>query len=495
MRILLINPSTEGYARSVTLPLGLLSIAAVLQKDGHVIRLYDRTVEKAKEKEVFDEFRPELVGISLVSIKSINDTLSLASFAKKKKLPVVVGGPLASELPDCVLVHRDVDIVSIGEGEETWRELVRFYEKKDRRLTDIAGIAYVEDGETILTAQRDFIDLATLPPIDWSLVNVPKYFQSSYGCDKMLYLYSAKGCPNSCTFCYNRDFHRCRYRKRPIGALLDEIKYLAENFGLNGVYFADELWCRSREEMHETCDALRSLGPDLAWGCQTRIGLFDEEDFRYMYSSGCRWVFFGVESGSKRMLKLMNKRIDYDKIVPTFADCKKAGLNAIGSFIVGAPDETVQDLRETVSLIEKLDTRLINLNYYILVPASDDYKRLVAEGRYPAYRDITELAVIDPVEKIEYKFCDIPDRDIRVIRSLYMWRSFVNDDVSTGKGDSFAKKVITDALRSMVGGGFGNFIAATFFAGMEFLRVFFYAHAFPSVVGKYIPKRESGKDR
>lgn len=487
MRILLINPSTEGYARSVTLPLGLLSIASVLQRDGHTVRLYDRTVEKIKVKDVFADFRPELVGISLVSVKSIWDMLSLAAFAKKSGLPVVAGGPLASELPEGVLVHRDIDIVSIGEGEETWRELASYFEKKDRGLSDIAGIAYIRNGETVRTAQRDFIDLASLPAVDWSLVDVPKYFQSSYECDKMLYLYSAKGCPNNCAFCYNRDFHHCRYRKRPIGALLDEIKYLSENFGLNGVYFADELWCRSKEEMRETCDALKSLGLDFVWGCQTRIGLFDEADFRYMYDAGCRWVFFGVESGSERMLKLMNKRIEYDKIVPTFADCKKAGLNAIGSFIVGIPEETEQDLKETVSLIEMLDTGLINLNYFILVPASDYYKKLVAEGKYKAYRDITELAEINPVENVEYKFCELSERDIKVVRSRYLWRSFTYRDASTGKGNSFAVKVITDALKSMFGGGFLNFIASTVFAGMEFLRVLFYAHAFPSVVKKYMP--------
>lgn len=489
MRILLINPLTEGYSRSVTLPLGLLSIASVLQKDGHTVRLYDRTAEKVKEKEVFDGFRPELVGISLVSTKSIKDMLYIAAFAKKYALPVVVGGPLASELPDGVLVHRDVDIVSIGEGEETWRELAAFYEKKDRRLSDIAGIAYLENGKTVITARRDFIDLSTLPPIDWSFADVPKYFQASYGCDKMLYLYSAKGCPNSCTFCYNKDFHHCRYRKRPMEAVLDEIKYLVENFGMNGVYFADELWCRSKEEMRETCGALKSLGLDFVWGCQTRIGLFDEEDFRFMYASGCRWVFFGVESGSERMLGLMNKRIEYDKIVPTFSACRKAGINAIGSFIAGFPDETEEDLAKTVSLIEKLDTRLINLNYYVVVPASDAYKKLVAEGRFPAYRDITELGDIQPIEKMAYKFCDIPDRDIKVVRSWYMWRTFVSGDASTGKGDSFAKKVVTDAFRSMTGGDLRNFIVSTFFSGMEFLNIVFYAHAFPSIKKKYNLKR------
>ena len=486
MRILLINPKTEGYSRSVTLPLGLLSLASVLQKEGHDVRLYDRTVEKCAEKEVFGAFRPDLVGVSLISTKSVKDMLFLAAFTKRSGLPVVVGGPLASELPAQILKHREIDIVSLGEGEETWREIVSFYENGDRRPEEIAGIAYADGEETVVTAQRDFLDLGTLPPLDWSLVDVPRYFQSSYGCDKMLYLYSAKGCPNNCAFCYNKDFHRCRYRKRPLQALLDEIRFLSENYGMNGVYFADEVWCRNREEMHVTCDALKSLAIDFVWGCQTRIGQFDEDDFRYMYDAGCRWVFFGVESGSERILKLMNKRIPYHEIVPTFHACKQAGIAAIASFIVGFPGETEQDLKETVALLERLETHLVNLNFFVLVPGSDIYKKLVGEGRYPAYTDICELQDIKPIETLEYKFCDIPERDMKVIRCWYMWRSFTSKDSTTGKGQSFARKVVADALKSMTAGDFWNFMLATISAGREFLSIVFYANAYPTVKKKYI---------
>jgi len=101
----------------------------------------------------------------------------------------------------------------------------------------------------------------------FSVIDVPKYFQSSYGCKKMLYLYSAKGCPFSCVFCYNKDFHRCVYRKRPIDALLREISFLVKEYGMDGVYFADELWCKNVREMHEMCDALKSLQLDFVWGC------------------------------------------------------------------------------------------------------------------------------------------------------------------------------------------------------------------------------------
>ncbi len=487
MRIILINPATVGYSRSVTTPLGLLSIASCLQAKGHKVRLYDRTVEKAKLENVFRDFSPELVGVSLVSFKSVHDALAVSEYAKGFSLPVVWGGPLASEIPDAVLKNNCVDLVSIGEGEATWVEIAEIYQNRGADFSGVAGLALRNsDGETVLTETRDFVDLGQLPAIDWSLVDVPKYFQSSYECKQMLYLYCAKGCPHNCAFCYNKDFHRCTYRKRPLEAVLDEIRFLVKNYGMDGVYFADEMWGRNRTEMRMICDSLRSLNLDFVWGCQTRIGVFTEEDFKYMYDSGCRWVFFGVESGSENILSKMNKRIPYDKIEETFSNCRKAGIIAIGSFIVGFPGETTEDVAQTVNLIEKIETPLVNLNYFALVPGSDIYYQLMAEGKYPKISDLKELADIRPIERNEYSFTTVPEIDLKVIRSWYMWRSFSAKSLSENTGNfSFAKKVITDALKQLKRSKLKDFIMSMLLSGTEFLSIVYYSHFYPSIMKKY----------
>ncbi len=487
MNVLLINPRTVGYSRSITVPLGLLSIASCLQAAGHKVRLYDRTVEKLNIEEVFKSFSPDLTGVSLVSTKPIRDALFVSEYAKRFSVPVIWGGPLASEMPNAVLSHDCVDAVSISEGEETWLELVAAYSSGHKDLSVIKGLAIrASDSKTVFTQQRDFIDLGQLPAIDWSLIDVPKYFQASYECRKMLYLYSAKGCPHSCTFCYNKDFHRCIYRRRPLEAVLDEIKYLVTNYGMDGVYFADETWCRDRAEMHRICDSLRELNLNFVWGCQTRIGVFSREDFEYMHRSGCRWIFFGVESGSKDILKRMNKSIPYDKIAGTFSDCKKAGIVSIASFIIGFPEETFEDLTKTVELIEKLDTTLINCNYFAVVPGSDIFYKLTEENLYPKIKDIRHVADLKPIERIEYNLCEVPDRELKVIRSWYMWRSFTSGKVTDNKGKfSFAKKVISDAFKSLKGNGLKFFIGSAINSVAEFLSIFWYSHAYPRIVAKY----------
>lgn len=485
MNVLFINPSTSKYTRSISVPLGLLSIASYIESKGHKVKIYDRSVSKLKLDEVISVFNPGLCGISLVSYKSISDVIEIGNQLTKQNIPVVLGGPLPSVLTELTLAYDFVDAVSLGEGEETWAELVEYYNCKTGNLENIAGLAFKKGNEVIYTKDRPFINLGTLPPLNWSLIEVEKYYQSSYGCKKMLYLYSAKGCPFSCTFCYNKDFHKSCYRKRPLGMLLDEIRYLVTNHGMDGVYFADEMWCRNKEEMHEICDSLKNLRLDFVWGCQTRIGIFDDEDFSYMYNSGCRWIFFGIESGSRRILEQINKRIEYDKIEKTFADCKKANIACIGSFIAGFPDETIEDLKQTVELIKKLDTSLINMNYLALIPGSEIYKRLVTEGKYVEVDSLEKFGKRNPLDKLEYNYSNIPDIDIKVVRAFYMWRSFTASDVPGTKKFSFAKKVVVDALKSVKTGDFISFIVSTYIAGIEFLKVAYYAHFFSDVIKKY----------
>ncbi len=488
MRVLLVSPKTEKCNRAKSLPLGLLSIASFLAAHGHQVRLYDRAVEKISLSEAVRAFSPGLVGVSLITYKMLEDALAVSEFCKAKGLPVIWGGPTASVLPEAVFKNACVDAVSVGEGEETWLDLANAYAAGPApELSRIPGLALRDgSGGVFFTPQRPFTDLSVLPDTDWSFVDVEQYFQTSYGCKRMLYLYSAKGCPFRCVFCYNKEFHRCTYRKRPLEPLLREIRFLVENHGMDGVYFADELWCRSVREMHETCDALKSLQLDFVWGCQTRIGIFGQEDFDYMYASGCRWVFFGVESGSPRVLQAMNKHMDYELVVPTFAACKRAGIVTIGSFIAGFPGETEDDMRQTVALIERLDTTLINLNFFIVMPGSDIYYRLVEEGRYPRITDLHRLEEEDFMLLLKNNFSEISTRDLRVVQSWYMWRSFASNGVRVGKKKmSFTKKVASDALRSLRSGTLKELIPSTWYAAREFLTIAFYAHAFPSVRKKY----------
>ncbi len=485
MNILLVNPKTNGFTRSLTSPLGLLSIATVLKKNGHNVMIYDRTVSNVRADEVIRSFSPELIGVSLISMKSYRDAKLISEKMKKLNLPVVWGGPLASSVPELVFKTGCVDVLSIGEGEETWCEIAEHYEGK-RELASVCGTAYEENGKLCFTPQREFVNLAELPPIDWSLIDVPKYFQHYYSCKKMLYLYSAKGCPGVCTFCFNSQFHRSCYRRRPVEHVIGEIEYLYDNFGLDGVYFADELWCRSREEMHEICSAMIASHAHIEWGCQTKIGLFNQDDFRYMYEAGCRWIFFGVESGSKEMLRKMQKGIAYDRIVSTFSDCAQVGIITIAAFIIGMPGETREQLRETAELAKRIEATQWSFNFYTPVPASQLYNELVSTEKIKPYESLAELARTKPTAEIVHGLCDIPERELKVIRAYFLWQSFTKKQLnSETESYAFTLKVIADAVKSLFGHGLIGFFVSALYASQEFLGVFVNYAFHPAIRRKY----------
>ena len=484
MNVLLINPSVGYYDRTMSSPLGLLSIGTYLQQFGHKVRLYDRCVERIKLKKVMQDFCPDIVGISVMSSRGLKDAIRVSEYAKQCGLTVVWGGQLPSLQTELVLQKDYVDLVSYGEGEETWAELLTCLDSGD--FSAVQGIARKKDGEIVFNPCRPFTDLAKLPVADWSLIDVPKYMQQYLGYRKMMYLYSSKGCPGRCAFCSNVNFHKSTHRKRPNADVLQEIKYLIEHYGLDSVYFSDEVWCIKRSDVLDFCRRVLDEGIRFYWGVDLRIGMFREEDFRLMYDAGCRWVLFGIESGSREMLERIHKHIDYDLIRPTIEMLTKIGYTAMATFIVGFPDETEEQLRETTRLIKALNVGLTPVFHFTPMPGTELYDQLVAQGRYHAPQKLEDLFDVVATESIGTNYSCVPDRDLKVIRNWVHWKAFTNKEaIRNGKSFEFAKQTIISGLRSISMKGAVSFIINGFSALNEFLYVFYYAHRFPKILEKY----------
>lgn len=485
MKILLIFPSVGYYTRALSNPLGLLSIGTYLKQNGHDVIIYDRCVEKEKLAKLVRDFKPDIVGVSVMSSRGLKDAISVSKYIHKHNIPVVWGGQLPSMQPELVLKSDYVDIVSYGEGEETWKELAASYEN-NVPLSDIAGIIYKENGEIIRTPCRPFSDLRDMPVSDWSLLNVPKYMQTYLGCNKMMYIYSSKGCPCRCAFCSNVTFHKSTHRKRPNEYVIEEIKYLSENYGLDGVYFSDELWCMTRDDLLDFCQRVHDNNLNFRWGVQLRIGMFEEADYQIMYDAGCRWVLFGIETGSREMQKKIHKNIDFNKIVPTFEFLKKIGYVTIGSFILGYPDETEEQLMDTVKLIKEIGPNFASVFHFTPLPGTELYDEVVRKGRFKEAETLEDLCKIVATEEVGVNFSKVPDKDLKVIRSWFHWRSFIDKEaLNNGKAFDFAIQTIKSGLHSISMKGAISFLVNGFIALKEFLYIFWYAHAYPKIREKY----------
>lgn len=478
MRVLLVNPVMKRYYKSPTCPLGLLSIATYLNQRGYTVKIIDAVVQKVNYQKEISAFKPDIVGVSVISNKSVADAVAVSKAVRAQKIPVVWGGPLASAIPEIILQSGFVDYVIIGEGEITWDMLLEALEKHSP-LETVDGLAFFRQGKTIINPDRAFADLAEFPVLDWSLVNPADYFQQMFSANRVLYLYSAKGCPAHCTFCFNKGFNRCVYRVRPFEHCLEEMAYLTTCCSMDGVHFADELWCAGKVQLAEKCEKLAGRFPGLVWGCNARIGLLEKDDFEVMARAGCRWIFFGVESGSQEIHRQIEKGIELDRVGPDIRNCANAGIVPVVSLILGFPDETPGQVRQTADLAQALPEALFDVNFYFPLPGTELCDRLISRGSYRLPETLREFSVLLPTEKLHENFSKTPARDLKVVRAYFMWSTFLRKNRAAGQGrHPLAVKAVKDAWKGIAGHRFGNaLIAAAYdaqtFLGILFNRVFF----------------------
>lgn len=428
MRVLLVVPRSNDLLHNPSMPLGLVSIGTYLKRYQHEVKIIDMDVKKYSIKKVIDDFKPDICGISVRTQKQINSALRISEKCKKYNIPVVWGGSLTAMVK---LEHffdtECIDIVSLGEGEMTWLELVDVVAKR-RSLEDVKGIAFKRNGEIVVTENREFLDLNEIYPCDWTLIDVPRYFQHLYGAQKLVYLYMSKGCPGHCAFCYNSYFHHSCVRRKSINVFMQELKNLVENYGVDGFYLADEIAFSKKTDLYDFCDALCKTEYQLIWGCETRIGILNRDDLQTLYDNGCVCIHFGIETASSEMIEKVGKNIPFDKIIPTFEMCNEIGIIPVSTFIIGLPGENVENLKTTVNFMKTLPSNELSVMQYGYLYNSDFGKELYNCGKYKLPQKLKEYKKVDLYNNRQPNYSDIPPKDLRVVQGHFFWRLLLKSD-------------------------------------------------------------------
>lgn len=485
MRVLFVNPSMERYTRQLGFPLGQVSIATYLKANGHTVKIIDRTVKTTNITKEIEAFAPDIVGVSVISTKSFTDSEKISKAAKKFGAMVVWGGIFASLDPEFILDNIDIDFISLGEGEGTWLELANTVEAGGDPKT-VAGLAYKENGRVVYTPEREFMDLSLLPQMDFSLIDVDKYLGPMYGCKKTALLYISKGCYGQCTFCFNANFHKSCQRERPLEVFFSEVKYLMDNHDVDCIYFADELFGKNKAQLKRLCNAFIDSGLGFKWVAQTRAGYFDLEDYKLMKEAGCIAVDFGIETGSPSMLEKIKKNIPYEKIKSTFELCKEAEIITLANFIIGFPDETEDQLRDTIKMATDIPATQRTFFFFMPGPGSELYNELVASGRYTPPKTFREYTNVQFYYSPKPNFSKIPSRELKAVRAYFLWKGFSRKYFSkTARTYDIAKKDIVDVLKQFKGHDLRFAIQLFLISAYEFLDIFCYAHFCPSVIKKY----------
>jgi anaerobic magnesium-protoporphyrin IX monomethyl ester cyclase len=435
--ILLINPTppknSPWYKGQKVPPLGLAYVAAALEKIGFPVEIIDDyLLEKPIEyvKQMVRRSDPQIVGITCSSV-SYRGCIETARVVKElsPSCKVVVGGPHPSYLPESMLQHQEIDYVVIGEGERAIAELAINITKTedDSAISAIPGIAFRHEGKIIRNEPKFISNLDQIPYPARHLLPMHLY-------DRMVEYLSARpadlmnvvrGCPYSCTYCEIQKLWGQACRSFSPRRVVEEIDHLINKYGSKGIYFIGDNFTVRKKQTVEICKLIKEQKLDIEWACDTRVDLVSRELLKEMKDAGCRTIWFGVESGSPRILEKIKKGITLQQAVHAFELCKEEGIQTACSIMLGIPGETGNDMKATFKFVKKLDPDWCRFNVFIAVPGSSLYEEVLQMGLYDRVEDFvayvkTEDFNFESVVAIQRRFLKefnrSPKRILRRIR-------------------------------------------------------------------------------
>lgn len=361
--VILIYPRTGlDLGPTVMSPHSLLTIAAPLVKEGYKVKIIDQRVDPdwAKKLTSLLQSKPICVGISSMVGTQIYFALSAADIVRKhtdRKVPIVWGGPHPSILPEQTLESEMADIVCVGEGDITFLELVRALEKKGS-LSEIKGIAYKDGGQIIRTEERPLLDVETLLPVPWELIDVEKYIHRDFYLKNSFRTLdigqTSRGCPFQCGFCCSAVLRKRKWRAISAELSLERIVDSVKRFKLDGIWIRDDEFYIDKDRASEICRGMIDAKLNVNFYTSgTRVDVFNnstDEQIALLKRAGAHVLKFGAESGSNRILKLMNKGICVEDTIKANVRAKKHGIIPAFALMAGFPTETMEEINQTIDL-------------------------------------------------------------------------------------------------------------------------------------------------
>lgn len=356
--VLLVNPAPSGLYRFFDFtmaPLGVLTVAAYAERDGHRVAVDDRAV--ARGDEPFDPRGYDVVGIHCDSTRH-HRAIALARQAKAAGAVVVLGGPHPTYVEAEVLGTGVVDYVVRGEGERSFANLLAAL--RDATPVDaVRGITFVRDGALVRTPDEPVIDdLDALPFPARHLVDMTRYRGATMEGRPIANLHTSRGCPFKCSFCSSSWFDGVKWRDRSPAGIVDEVEELVARWDYHAVAFMDDLFTMDARRVIGVCEEILRRRLDVYWWCFTRADTLvrNERMVELMAASGCKRVFIGVESATEAVLQDYNKKLEIDMPRRAVALARRHGIGVTASYILGDLRETRADVVRTIRYAKELDS-------------------------------------------------------------------------------------------------------------------------------------------
>ncbi|NPA95489.1 MAG: radical SAM protein [Thermodesulfobacteria bacterium] len=358
MNIVLINPycldqRLQDYDIKVP-PIGVYYLAASLTQMGHschILNWYNLKDQKSLIEQELKRLQPDITAISILHANRWGG-LDIARVSKRvfPHVPVVMGGPGATFLWQHLLKHfPELDLIVMGEGENTLTDLVTRFDS-NQSYDDLAGIAYRKNGVPVQNPPAPFIkDLDALPD--------PAQFFS------FQHVISSRGCPWNCSFCGSPRIWNRTVRFHSPDYFVTQLQRLRQK-GQSFFYISDDTFTLKKDRVISICQKIIDKGLDIEWAAISRVNIVDDEILYWMRRAGCIQISYGVESGSAKIRKKLNKNISDQEIQRAFELTRAYGIMPRAYFIYGNPGETKDTIKQSARLMKRI--KPLSAIFYIL---------------------------------------------------------------------------------------------------------------------------------
>jgi len=421
-------------------------LAACIENAGYDVSVVDAFGFKYSVEQTIEEVKktkPDITGISCVTC-NVDYGIKIAQEVRKFS-KVIMGGTHPSLVPESVVDFADV--VMYGEGEETILEVL-----SGKNLREIDGVIFKENGKIIKTSPRKPIDnLDTIPFPARHLFPMHKYRQ--FGTMHFATMLTSRGCPMRCNYCTISHLFP-EWRGRSPENIVDEMEQLVKQYNVKGISFVDEDFLVDMERAFKICDEIERRNLKLWWGMQTRADRVPDIDtLKRFNAAGCECLLFGVESSKEMTMKNLNRYISNNMFFDAVKKGKESGMRVAVSSILGFPGETVEDVKNTIEFVLKLDPDYVFFGVPTPFPGTRFYQQC-KESDIIKENNLLKYTIMSPIVETDL----ISLKELRKLLNQ-AYRRFYFRPIHMARRMFFElKKLDKDTLKSFVKWSFGGFI-------------------------------------